>query len=121
MGGAAALRLSRFGVDGYHMTRRVAARDVGNTGPTRQVCGPLRSMVLKRLASAVMAPAAGGGNRQLELEFNEVCTPLVSSAGNVAIGDAVADANYHRHNVIRIIRIGKPPSESIAPPCVICL
>lgn len=54
-----------------------------------------------------MAPAAGGGDRQLELEFIEVCTPLVSSASNVAIGDAVADANYHRQNVIRISLISK--------------
>ena len=56
---------------------------------------PLRRVVVEGLASTVVTAAAGGGDRQIELEFVEAFTTLVSGASDVAVGDPVADANDH--------------------------
>jgi hypothetical protein len=52
-------------------------------------------VLVERLARAVVATAARRGDRQLELELVEAFATLTGEAGDVAVGDAVADANDH--------------------------
>lgn len=58
-------------------------------------CTRLRSMVVEGLAGAVVALAASGGDGQLELQFVEAGAAVPCSAGDVAVGNSVADTNYH--------------------------
>ena len=81
--------------------------DISTTGHFSKFACPLRRVVVKGLASAVVAAAAGGRDRQIELQLVEALATLVGGASDVAVGDAVADANDHVRNVMRIVRIGK--------------
>lgn len=69
----------------------------------RQPCSS--SMLVKGVARAVMALAAAGCDAQCELQFIEAGATLTGDAGDVAIGDSVADANDHASTVMRMIRI----------------
>ena len=64
-------------------------------------------MLMKGRVGAVMALAAGRGHGQLELQVLKAGAAFTGGAGDVAVGDSVADANYHVRSVMRIVRIIK--------------
>lgn len=113
--GCAASTRHRSGRGRSHRVVAMVGRDGNNAGVPRQ-CAAARKglsgfdpghMVLEGLAHAVMALAATGCHRQLELQFVEAGAAPLRSASDVAVGDPVADANNHAGTVMRIVRISK--------------
>ena len=65
------------------------------------------NVMMKGFARAVAAFAAAGGHTRLGLQFVEAGATLAGGLGDVPVGDAAADANYHTSTVMRMVRIGK--------------
>jgi len=115
-GRAAIQRFNRFGgcslrqqastAGGHRSTPRRLKRRVAGLRPAAAAATG-RSLRVEAMVGAVMASPTGCGHAGFVLQFVEAGATLAHGARDVAVRDAVADANDHAANVMRIVRISK--------------